>query len=309
MIPIVYEHEKLVQEEGPGETVLCISRRHGIPHTAACGGHARCSTCRVMVLQGRENLTPRNDPEARLAALKGLGEDIRIACQTRVVGPVTLRRLVHDECDIALAAIDTPEGTGKEVSLAVLFSDIRGFTPFVEKHLAYDVVHILNRYFHQMGEAVLRHGGYIDKYIGDGLMALFGQDGGEPVQACEEAVRAALEMIAELPHLNAYLGRQFGTSLEIGVGVHFGEVILAEMGHPRRMQLTAIGDTVNVASRIEAATKQFGVHLLVSEALVRRLPGQLALGQQHWTALKGKREEQLLFEVLGLLPLPSPPHT
>jgi adenylate cyclase len=300
MIPIVYEQEKVVQEDQPGETVLCISRRHGIPHTAACGGHARCSTCRVIVLQGPENLTPRNEPEAHLAGLKGLGDDIRLACQARVLGPVTLRRLVHDECDIALAQSDTSHSTGKEVSLAVLFSDIRGFTPFVETHLAYDVVHILNRYFQQMGEAVLRHGGYIDKYIGDGLMALFGLDGAQPARACEQAVGAALDMVAELPHFNAYLERLFATSLEVGIGVHFGEVILADMGHPKRMQLTAIGDTVNVASRIETATKLFGTRLLVSEPVVEQLPGKLSLGRHQRTLLKGKSEEQLLFEVLGL---------
>jgi adenylate cyclase len=299
MIRVVYEHEKVVEEDGPGLTILGVSRKHGIPHASACGGHARCSTCRVMVLAGAQNLSPREGPETRLASLKGLGDDIRIACQARVLGPVTLRRLVHDDCDVALAEADRPHTAGQEVSLAVLFSDIRDFTPFVETHLAYDVVHILNRYFHRMGEAVLRHQGYIDKYIGDGLMALFGLNGADPARACAQAVGAALDMVAELPGLNDYLDRLFGTSLEVGIGVHFGEVILADMGHPRRMQLTAIGDTVNVASRIETATKQFGTRLLVSEAVVALLPGQLRLGRSGRTPLKGKSEEQLLFEVLG----------
>jgi adenylate cyclase len=299
MITVVYEQEKVVEEEHPGRTVLSISRSNGIPHTAACGGHARCSTCRVIILDGTENLSAPNEAEARLTAAKGLGEDVRIACQTCVLGPVTLRRLVHDDCDIALAQADSPHTAGKEVSLAVLFSDIRSFTPFVETHLAYDVVHILNRYFHRMGEAVLRHDGYIDKYIGDGLMALFGMEGTDPVRSCVQAARAALDMVAELPHFNEYLGRQFGTSLEIGIGVHFGEVIVADMGHPKRRQLTAIGDAVNVASRIEAATKEFGTRLLVSDALVRVIPNQLRLGRQMLTHLKGKSEDQLLHEVLG----------
>jgi adenylate cyclase len=300
MIPVVYEQEKVVEEEQVGRTVLTISRTHGIPHTAACGGHARCSTCRVMVLRGPDNLSEPGEAEVRLTALKGLESDVRIACQARVCGPVTLRRLVHDECDIALAEANLPNSAGKEVALAILFSDIRSFTPFVETHLAYDVVHILNRYFRQMGEAVLRHGGYIDKYIGDGLMALFGMESNDPAQTCRQAVRAAVDMVAELPHLNDYLNRQFNTSLNFGVGVHFGEVILADVGHPKRMQLTAIGDAVNVASRIESATKEIGARLLVSEALARQIPGEFLPGRRLLKELKGKSEKQELIEVLGL---------
>jgi adenylate cyclase len=298
MIPVVYDQEKVVQVDGPGRTVLCISRDNGIAHASACGGHARCSTCRVMVLRGGENLSQPAEPETRLAALKGLDGDVRIACQARVLGPVTVRRLVHDECDIALAEADAPHSAGKEVSLAVLFSDIRGFTPFVETHLAYDVVHILNRYFRQMGEAVLGHGGYIDKYIGDGLMALFGMEGTNHAAACRQAVGAALAMIAELPRLNDYLQRLFDTSLDIGVGIHFGEVILADIGHPKRRQLTAIGDTVNVASRIESANRMFGTRLLASDVLVNLLPGELKLGRQVQTQLKGKSGDQTLHEIL-----------
>src|SRR5205814_4021794 len=122
------------------------------------GGHARCSTCRVLVLEGRANLAPRTEDEVRLAVQKGLEDDIRLACQARVLGPITIRRLVLDDCDHALAAASTPHTSGREVTLAVLFSDIRGFTPFAESHLPYDVVHILNRYFQRTGEAVLRHG-------------------------------------------------------------------------------------------------------------------------------------------------------
>src|SRR5438477_7543665 len=98
--------DTVVEEEDPALTLLGVSRKHGIPHASACGGNARCSTCRVMVLEGAHNLSPPEGPEARLTALKGLEEDIRLACQARVLGPVTLRRLVHDDCDEALAEAD-----------------------------------------------------------------------------------------------------------------------------------------------------------------------------------------------------------
>src|SRR5262249_46612015 len=159
--------------------------------------------------------------------------------------------VVLDEQDEALADADTPTSTGREETLAVLFSDIRDFTPFTESHLPYDVVHVLNRYFYHMGEVVFAHGGFIDKYIGDGLMAVFGGGGNAPAGACRQAVRCGLGMLTALAELNLYLGRYVGTALEIGIGVHCGAAIVGEIGHPSRMQLTAIGDTVNVASRIE----------------------------------------------------------
>src|SRR5262249_42947354 len=150
-----------------------VSRRHGIPHVSECGGHARCSTCRVLVLDGLDRLTPRTPAEAALAANRGLEPEVRLACQAHPLGAVTVRPLVLHTQDLQMAQV-APHTSGKEMPLAVLFSDVRDFTPFAESHLPYDVVHVLNRYFRKWGEAVLGNHGYLDKYIGDGLMALFG---------------------------------------------------------------------------------------------------------------------------------------
>lgn len=296
---IVFHQEKTVDEPDGSLSLLEVSRRHGIPHAAACGGHARCSTCRILVLDGAANLTPRTDAECRLARLKGFEPNIRLACQTRANGPVTLRRLVWDQHDVDLALVDTPRSAGREATLAILFSDVRNFTPFAERNLAYDVVHILNRYFHDMGAAVLRHGGYIDKYMGDGLMALFGLEADDPAAASRQAVLAALDMLHELPELNRYLGRHFGTTLDIGIGVHAGCAIVAEIGHPRYMQLTAIGDAVNVASRVESATKEVGARLLVTAEAAAHLGPEFRLGRRAQVLLKGTSGARELIEVLG----------
>jgi hypothetical protein len=109
-------------------------------------------------------------------------------------------------------------------------------------------------------------------------------------------------MLQGLPELNRYLSAHFDTSLEIGIGVHVGEVLVAEMGHPRRMQFTAIGDVVNVASRIESATKTFGAKLLISDDVLAYLPGRLRLGKGCRTQLKGKSSDVQLHEVLGVTP-------
>jgi adenylate cyclase len=302
MARIIFQQDKAVEQADESLSLLDLARRNGIPHVAACGGHARCSTCRVLVLDGLENLTPRTEPESRLAALKGFEPNIRLACQTRARGDATVRRLVWDEHDVELALSCSGTSTGREATLAILFSDIRCFTPFAEHNLPYDVVHILNRYFHDMGGAVLRHGGYIDKYIGDGMMALFGLDADEQARACRQAVSAALDMQRDLPEFNRYLSHHFDTTLEIGIGIHTGSVIVAEIGHPKRMQLTAIGDAVNVASRVESATKEIGTRLLVTADVAAALGDDFTLGRRFTVHLKGTTGERELIEVVAAPP-------
>ncbi len=300
-MPIVeFDRERTVEVDDPDLTLLEIAREAGIPHASACGGNGRCSTCRVMILEHPEHLDPRNAVETRLARAKGFGDNIRLACQTTITGDVKLRRLVIDEEDLQLAQDGTPQTTGKDRQLAILFSDIRNFTPFAESHLPYDVIHILGRYFRKVGEPIIHHGGYIDKYMGDGIMAIFGLERATAAEACLDAVAAGLGMQESLHELNAYISKQFDTTFRMGIGVHVGSVIIGEMGHPQKMQFTAIGDTVNIASRIESATKQLGVGLLVS-AEVRALLGDAArYGLSELVNLKGKSGEHLLSEVVGL---------
>ncbi len=300
MPTVEFDRERTVEVDDPDLTLLEIARAAGVPHASACGGNGRCSTCRVMILEHPENCEPRNAVETRLARAKGFDDNIRLACQTLITGPVKLRRLVIDEEDVKIAQDGTPQTTGKDRLLTILFSDIRNFTPFAESHLPYDVIHILGRYFRKVGEPVLRHGGYIDKYMGDGIMAIFGLERATPTEACLDAVAAALRMLEALTELNVYISKQFDTEFKIGIGIHVGSVIVGEMGHPQKMHFTAIGDTVNIASRIESATKELHVPLLVS-AEVRALLGDAArYGVCERVNLKGKSGEHLLSEVTGL---------
>ena len=300
MPTVDFDREKTVEVDDPDLTLLEIAREAGIPHASACGGNGRCSTCRVMILEHPENLDPRNAVEARLARAKGFEDNIRLACQTTITGPIKLRRLVIDEEDLAIAQDGTPQTTGKDRQLAILFSDIRNFTPFAESHLPYDVIHILGRYFRKVGEPVIRHGGYIDKYMGDGIMAIFGLERATAAEACRDAVAAGLGMLGSLRELNVYISKQFDTEFRIGIGVHVGSVIIGEMGHPQKMQFTAIGDVVNIASRIESATKEVGVPLLVSAEVRALLGDDVQWGVSQRVNLKGKTGEHLLSEVTGL---------
>ena len=145
-VRITYLGEKTV-DAPPMQTVLETSCANGIAHVSECGGRARCSTCRVIVVDGLENCMPRNTLEERLASRKGFYPEIRLACQTRVLGDVTLKRLVRDETDIEMALTGSLGDAGEEIMGAVLFTDLWGFTAFAESHLPYDVIHALNLLF------------------------------------------------------------------------------------------------------------------------------------------------------------------
>lgn len=296
---IFYTIEDQTADTEPGETILQASLRAAIPHAHACGGNARCSTCRVQIVEGLDACTPRNDRETELAARLHFAPEIRLACQTTIEGDVTLRRLVLDADDIKLTAqsTDTPAPIGEEKRLAILFADIRGFTPFAERLLPYDVVHVLNRYYFEVGRAITAHGGRIDNYMGDGLLAVFGLN--DAKDAARQAVGAALEMVAAVERLKPYVEMVYGRSFEVGIGVHFGEVIVGAVGAPGMKRVTVIGDDVNLASRIESATKRIGARLLISEAAMEELRGEIIPGPAHRVQLAGKSGDYLLYEVSG----------
>ncbi|MGA2232733.1 MAG: peroxidase family protein [Tepidisphaeraceae bacterium] len=300
MPSINFENDRVVESADAGQTLLEVSLAAGIPHVHACGGNARCSTCRVMVRDGLEHLSPRNAAEETLALRKGLDPNIRLACQTHADGPCRVRRIVIDEKDADAAIASSSPAGGREIKLAILFSDIKDFTPLSERHLPHDVIHILNRYFRLLGEAVLQHDGYIDKYIGDGMMALFGLDQPDPARACMDAIAAALKIQAGQTELNEYLARHFGSSLGTRIGIHYGEAVIGQMGHPLKQQFTAIGDSVNIASRVESACKGTGADLLVSEAVYAHVAGKVHTGIEVTTHLKGKTGDYRLHQVTGI---------
>jgi adenylate cyclase len=309
MPTVIFQDEGIIDEQDTSLTLLQISLKHHIPHVHACGGNARCSTCRVMIHSGLDNVLPRNEAEQRLADRKGLEDNVRLACQTQIQGPIHLRRLVLDETDVSVALGETARTSGREVPLAILFSDIRDFTPFAEQHLPYDVLHILNRYFYQMGEAVLQNEGYLDKYIGDGMMALFGLSGGAPADACLSAIRAGLQMIEQLGELNRYLKKHFGVEFGIRIGIHFGEAVIGYIGHPRQRQFTAIGDSVNFASRVESAGKGISAPLLIAESVYAHVRDRVQTGLELNLELRGKSGTYKLYQVTGLAPVPAQPLT
>ncbi|MEK1889895.1 MAG: adenylate/guanylate cyclase domain-containing protein [Phyllobacterium sp.] len=250
-----------------GFSVLEASRLGGIPHYAVCGGKGRCSTCRVQVVEGLAKLPPPQSNEQ--ATLERIGADpgVRLACQLHPIDDVSVVPLLQPSNEAILPVGSQQTNPGREQEIAILFCDIRSFTMLTEERLPYDIVFLLNRYFALVGQAIERSGGRLDKFIGDGAMALFGLNG-SPEDGCRNALKAAAAITREIERLNDELAGELSMPLRVAIGVHAGPAIVGAMGYGMVKNLTAIGDTVNVASRLETIAKELDATIVVSEPTI-----------------------------------------
>ena len=260
-----------------GETLLDALRRAGVPHSSVCGGRARCTTCRVRVTRGLERLAPPEEAERH--ALQGIKADpcTRLACQLRLLADIAVVPLIPP--GYGMAYVGRPGGVeGKEQAVAVLFVDLRDSTRLGEQRLPYDVVFVLNQFFAEMSAALEDTDGHYAQFNGDGLMALYGLDSDLPT-ACRKALAGARAMFERVERLNQRLERELEQPLRIGVGIHCGEAIVGSMGPPTAPIVSAVGDTVNTAARLESQSKPLQVPLLVSRSTFEQaqlpVPGEV----------------------------------
>jgi len=303
LVRVSYASGRLV-EFPPGASLLEISRAAGIPHASVCGGRGRCSTCRVRITEGLERQAPPSREELRVLHRVGAPPNVRLACQLRPVGALAVTLLLPPSAGARDAVASGRHYQGEEREIAVLFADLRAFTKFAERKLPYDVVFVLNRYFAAMGHAVEAAGGRVDKFIGDGVMALFGiEDGPEP--GCRAALAAARGMVRQLAELNRALAHELSEPLRIGIGIHVGPAIVGEMGYERATSLTAVGDTVNTASRLEALTKDYNAQLVLSEDVARYAGLDPAPYPRHEIMVRGRQQPLAILVVSDALGLPE----
>lgn len=301
MTTIVYLGEdKAMPVADPAMTILDVSIAHKIAHVRACGGHGRCTTCRVRICDGIQNVSARTPRELEVAAALHWDGFTRLACQTRVSGDVSLERLIRNPADVSCLQVEEASvAPSQERTLAVMFCDIRDFTPFVEAHLAFDVVHILNRFFMAVGDAILVNNGVIYQYVGDQIVGLFGVGGDPPEKSCLDSIRAGLGMLAALDDLNVQLSDEFATTLDVGIGAHVGPLIVGMMGHPDHRQFTVVGDAINIASRIQDTNKTLGTRFLLSQTLFDQVPHAPVQVRKTQAVLKGRHGAFQLVEAIG----------
>ena len=186
---------------------------------------------------------------------------------------------------------------GKDQKVSILFSDVRNFTSVSEALGARGTVSMLNEYFEEMVEVIFDHGGILDKYIGDAIMALFGAPFAGEADA-DNAVSVASDMLVTLTELNVRRRAAGKDEIAIGIGVATGDVVAGNIGSPKRMDYTVIGDSVNLAARLESATKFYGTPVLVSEHTVKEMRSQARLREIDLMRVKGQDRPVAAFEVL-----------
>ncbi len=196
---------------------------------------------------------------------------------------------------------DLALSVGRRQRVTVLFSDIRGFTKMSERMPPEDVVSVLNAYFSRMVRVVFAYDGMLDKYIGDGMMVVFGAPVQHPDHAMR-AVQAALRMREELELLNEERAARGEAALQIGIGIHTGEAVIGNIGTEQRLDYTAIGDTVNTASRIESLTKEHGTDILLSSETFAAVMGAVEAEAVPNVQIRGKTMNLDLFKLAGLKP-------
>ena len=213
-------------------------------------------------------------------------------------------RYVSDEVvEKLLATGKQPNLGGEAVTVTVLFSDIRNFTPMSESLAPQEVVELLNNYFSRACEPILEQGGTVDKFIGDAVMAVFGSPAPHPDHA-RRAITAALAMAARASDFRTWITRRFPDrdwqDFHIGIGLHTGEVVVGNVGSPKRFEFTAIGDTVNTASRLESLTKDLGWTIVASAATIKAAGPGVVTGGAQQVLVKGRREPVEVLEVKSL---------
>lgn len=282
-------------------SILDASIENKIPHLHECGGHGKCSTCRVRILDGASNLNSKTKAEIAMTESRKWDPSIRLACQCYIKGDVKVQRLIWSSAEVNKLQIETvPEGKAEERPIAILFCDIRNFTRLSSKNASFDIAYFLNRFYTALGEPILMNNGIIYQYVGDEIVGVFGTAGGNRQKNCMDAIRAAKGMQYALERLNKIELKDFDVKLDIGIGINFGLAYVGHLGHPTHRQFSVIGDPVNVASRIQGETKKVGAKILISDTVYHASKKEaLDIGRKFSSILAGKEERIEVHEMLG----------
>ena len=274
-----------------GSSLLEASHKAGRYHESVCGGRGRCTTCRVRVTSSLGELPKPNKIEQSVINRLNFDQSLRLACQLRPETDIEINPLIklvnHDKQNLRFSNQENLSGIEKET--VIMFCDLRGFTRLSDRKMPFDVVFILNKYFKIVTDAVEENKGRIDKFIGDGVMAIFDKDT-TISKNCKNALKGAAMITTYLNELNDELSTDDIEPLRLGIGIHSGNAIIGKMGYGEASTNTAIGDTVNVASRLEQLTKDYSCQLMFSSTVAENAEIDKTKLNSVETKIRGKKD-------------------
>ncbi len=253
-----------------GFSVLEASLENNLAHASVCGGKARCSTCRIRVVGDLTLLPKASRREAFVLDRVGAGADpaVRLACQLRPEHDIAFFLVFPPQLSAAGARRSAGIRVGEERYVVSMFVDMRRSTTLAEKRLPFDTVFIMNRFLAAVSSAIESAGGRPNQFVGDGILALFGLDK-DPDTACRQAIHAVARIAANVEQLNRELAHDLRESIQYGIGINGGQVVIGDIGYREHMVFTALGDPVNVAARLQDMTKGLGCEVAISENVCR----------------------------------------
>jgi adenylate cyclase len=270
-----------------GYSVLEASRSRGVPHMSLCGGRGRCSTCRVRVWRGPDRAPPPRPAEQATLLRVGAPEGVRLACQFRPTEDIGVLPLLRPGRPTLGLSFGIEEGS--EIVAAALYIDLRDSTKLAAGRFPYDAVFLVNRFVEATTEAILANGGHVTSVAGDGIMSIFGLDGDARAGA-RSALASIVAIVDAVGHVNSEFREDLAEPLRFGVGVHAGPTIVGALGVADRSSLQFLGDTGNVAARLEALTKQRAVIAIVSSEALEVAGVSLGAGETEAFSIRGRGE-------------------
>lgn len=280
----------------PGLTLLEVSRWAGVPHQSKCGGRGRCSTCRVRILAGLQDLAPPDTLEMDTLRRIGAASNVRLACQLRPTGAVVVQPLMPVDGQRPQPPELDGLAFGQEINVVIISVDLRASTKLCAEKLPYDALFIVERYLGVVVASVRENDGHVVSIAGDGVMALFGLAGGLQ-KACRDALNATDAIWAGMDRLNDELATELPWPLKFGVGIHAGECVVGITTVNANASVQFLGNTGNIASRLENATKQLNCSAVISEHAATVAGLDKSAGSRHSIDLAGWPEPMFVVAI------------
>jgi adenylate cyclase len=298
-IPIAYAGGPRVQT-AVGPTLLEISRANGLAHASACGGRARCGTCRVRIDEGAATLPAPSLAERFTLARVKAPDNARLACQIHPTAPLSVTRLVQagDDAAEAVRAPDNTDDAGVQRPLCLLYLRMRDLDEIARDRLPYDLLFILNEFFAAAGTAIDQNFGWVDKFFGDGLLAVFGQQRGLE-RGCKDVLRATRAIDLALDRLNEKVAAEIGRPVAASIGIHAGTFVMGRVGLGKTAVVSVVGLGTDIAQHLAGVAEAKGWQVALSTDAAKQA-SVLDLGERQSLPLMSRSGEASTIDVIGI---------